>query len=344
LVRHAERVDHGAEALTAAGRLDAAGLAEWLNLVPQYTPEAILFSRVSHAREHAGITWGQLTRHVPLIPVTALTPDTDKSEFSFSAMRRETASSVDWGRLHTVLCIGHEERLKNLTKQMTGQTKERLQNAELQVVEADSWEALEEGRGRALNQRHRPPAQPLAGEPDLLPKIRSKVETSTFLAGFTFAVLVVLLTEPEYWTKLAPGRGWPSGVEGWQASAVAAALFFLTLAALLFVVSVYMYDRLSMPQRYWDDRDDRDDRGERGEPPQTSWPGFSKDRARHGQLFAYMVWIWRFVFSAGVLAVMLGFFILVLHRGKWPIAALCLAAIIGAIVYYRAFRPELGVD
>lgn len=338
LVRHAERMDHGAEPLTPEGRSDAASLGQWLNLAASYTPDAILCSRESHAREHAGITWGHLTRQVPLIPVTALTPHTPDPEFSFSAMRREAGVLIDWGRLRTILCIGHEPRLSQLTKQMTGRATDWLQKAELQIVEAPSWEALEQGGGDRLEWRHRPSTESQPSEPDLLPKIRSKVEVSTLLAGFTVTALVVLLTEPEYWKPLAPGKAWPVGVEGWQAAAVAAALFCLTLAALLFVVSVYMYDRLSMPQRYWDDP------GRKGGPRQDRWSGFHTDRARHGLLFAYMIWIWRFVFSAAVVAVMLGFFMLVLHRGMWPIAALCAAAIVGAIAYYYLFRPDLGVD
>jgi phosphohistidine phosphatase SixA len=338
LVRHAERLDHGAQPLTTAGRSEAGSLGDWLASAPAYTPGAILCSRVSHAREHAGITWGRLRNAIPIMPVTALTPNTAETEFSVSAMRLEAAALVDWARVRTVVCIGHEPRLSQLAEMMTGQPTIRLDKGQLQVVEADSWGALDAGRGRLLGWRHHPLPDLQASEPDLLPKIRSKVETSTLLAGFTFAVLVVLLTEPEYWAKLLPGQGWPSGLDGWRAAGIAAALFCLTLAALLFVVSVYMYDRLSMPQRYWDDP------GRPGGPRQSRWPGFQKDHDQHGLLFAYMIWIWRFVFSAGVLAVLLGFFILVLHRGVWLIAALCLAAIVAAITFYTLFRPDLGVD
>src|SRR5262245_28672289 len=112
LVRHAARVDHGTEPLTPEGRVDAVSLGAWIEQNTRYTPYTILFSRKSHSREHAVITWGQLSRPVPLLPVTALTPDTDESAFSFSAMRRETEAVLDWDRLRTVLCIGHEDRLK----------------------------------------------------------------------------------------------------------------------------------------------------------------------------------------------------------------------------------------
>ena len=65
---------------------------------------------------------------------------------------------------------------------------------------------------------------------------------------------------------------------------------------------------------------------------------------RCGLLYAYMVWVWRFVFSVAVGMAMLGFLALVLHRGVWLVALLYLIAIMAAIIYYLLFRPELGVD
>jgi hypothetical protein len=36
------------------------------------------------------------------------------------------------------------------------------------------------------------------------------------------------------------------------------------------------------------------------------WRSFYRDRVRHGLVYAYMVWIWRFVFSTAVTLAMLG--------------------------------------
>jgi lipopolysaccharide export LptBFGC system permease protein LptF len=87
------------------------------------------------------------------------------------------------------------------------------------------------------------------------------------------------------------------------------------------------------------------DAGERKrDPRQNLWRSFQRDRNQHGLLYAYMVWVWRFVFTVAVAMAMLGFFALVLHRGVWPVASLCLIAIVASIFYYMVFRPELGVD
>jgi len=164
------------------------------------------------------------------------------------------------------------------------------------------------------------------------------MQTSALLAGFTSTVFGVVLTQSDYWTPWVTGWSWPPGAEGWKAVAVVAGLVCLALATLLFVVSIYMYDRLAMPRRYWDAV------AEEKSPRQDMWRSFRRDRVQHGLVYAYMVWVWRFVFSVAVAMAMLGFFALVLHRGVWIVAGLFLAAVVASIFYYLRFRPELGVD
>jgi hypothetical protein len=148
----------------------------------------------------------------------------------------------------------------------------------------------------------------------------------------------VVLTQSDYWTVWARGTAWPSGTQGWRAAAITAGLVCLALATLLFVAAIYMYDRLAMPRRYWEPP-----AGEKP-PPQERWRSFQRDHSRCGLLYAYMIWVWRFVFSVAVGMALLGFLALVLHRGVWPVAALYVAAIAATIAYYVRFRPELGVD
>jgi len=220
---------------------------------------------------------------------------------------------------------------------MTGQRPDELRPAEMLCVEGDSWHALEEGRGR-LSIRLQPAASTHGDGTELHPKIQSKMQTSALLAGFTFSVLVAVLTESDYWTPWTEGTTWPWGQLGWQAAGVASVLLCLTLATLLFVSSIYMYDRLAMPRRYWDTAESQ-------KGPRQDWGRrFRRERHRHGLVYAYMVWVWRWVFSAAVAMAMLGFFALVLHRGVWPVAGLCLGAIVVVILYYALFRPNLGID
>jgi hypothetical protein len=164
------------------------------------------------------------------------------------------------------------------------------------------------------------------------------MQTSALLAGFTSTVFGVVLTQSDYWTVWTTGTAWPSGAQGWRAAAIAAGLVCLGVATLLFVVSIYMYDRLAMPRRYW--------AAPHGETPvrHERWRSFQRDRERCGLLYAYMIWVWRFVFSVAVVAAMLGFLALVLHRGVWPVTALFVVAIAASVAYYILFRPELGID
>jgi phosphohistidine phosphatase SixA len=249
LVRHAEREREGGERapLTRLGRRQAETLGSMFNSVLSLRPEAILCSRSSHAREHADIVSRQITQGVIVIPVTALTPHTSDTDFTVAGMLHEAGKQLDLNRLRVVACVGHEPRLGQLAQAMTGEKPSDLGHAEIQCVEGDSWRALEEGHGRlAARLSAEPKTQGV--ETDLLPKIQSKMQTSALLAGFTSTVFGVVLTESDYWIPWANGMNWSSGVQAWKAAAPAAGLVCLALATLLFVVSIYMYDRLAMPR------------------------------------------------------------------------------------------------
>lgn len=343
LIRHGERQREGGElaSLTEGGRSQAEALGAWLQPGSLFRADAILSSESRHSREHAEIVSGLFRQPVPVLTATALTPHTAESEFSFAALRRETARTIDWPRAHVVLCVGHEPRLGQLALALTGTRPDPLQKGEMLSVEGDSWEALERGQAR-LGTRVQP-TSPDADEGDLLPKIQSKMQTSALLAGFSSATFGVVLTQSDYWAHWPAGAAWPSGPEG---AAVGAGLVLLAVATLLFVVSIYMYDRLALPRRYWDDEADGGDRDESGQRvcPQDRWRSFRRDRVRHGLLYAYMVWVWRFVFSVAVGMAMMGFLALVLHRGVWVVALIFVAAIVAVIAYYVRYRPELGID
>jgi phosphohistidine phosphatase SixA len=338
LVRHGDRERDGGELapLTPGGRWQAEGVAAWLDSIELLRPQLILCSRSRHAHEHAEIVCGLLVKKVPVVPVTALTPHTPESEFTVQGMLRDGAAAMALTGVTTITCIGHEPRLQQLTEQVTGTQPEVLQFGESVAIEGDSWQALERGKGQVMF-RHLPAGSP-GDDTDLHDKIQSKMQTSALLAGFTSTVFGVVLTQSDYWT-IWGGRGsWPTGADAWKAAAVAACLFFLALATLLFVVSIYMYDRLAMPRRYWDaPADDRP-------PAQDLWRSFRRNRVRHGLLYAYMVWVWRSVFSVAVAMAMFGFLALVLYRGVWSIAVLYVLATSAVVTYYLRFRPELGVD
>lgn len=337
LVRHAERERQGGELapLTAVGQLQAGSLGSWLVTSTVFRPSAILCSHSRHAQEHAAIVAGALATSAPVVLVTALTPHTPEPDFSVRSMRLEAGLVVNWERADNIMCIGHEPRLNQLAREMTGETTQALQFGEVLCIEADSWEGLEMGRGR-LGLRV-PPAGILKDETDLQPKIQSKMQTSALLAGFTSTVFGVVLTESDYWNFSTVGMSWRSVWQDWESATVVVGLVCLGFSTLLFVASIYMYDRLAMPPRYWAPTEGTSCR-------QDWWPSFRRDREVHGLLYAYMIWTWRFVFSVAVVMAMLGFIALVLHRGVWPVTVLHLVAILAAFSYYMAFKPKLGVD
>ena len=115
----------------------------------------------------------------------------------------------------------------------------------------------------------------------------------------------------------------------WQAAAVAGALVCLALATLLFVVSIYMYDRLALPRRYWVGGDKL--------PRQDLWRSL-RDPPVPPALPTRLL---AFVFSAAVGMAMLGFLAPVLTE-VWPVAAYL--SLRGRGHLLLAFRPELGLD
>jgi len=121
-----------------------------------------------------------------------------------------------------------------------------------------------------------------------------------------------------------------------QAKALAvAAIILLTWATALFVTAIYMFDRLTLPSQFWK----RD--GQRAWRPGSS---FHKDFNDHGEVYAHMVWTWKYVFTVAVFLAVLGFVFLVLHRGKPELTGAVVSGLIAAGIYYWRTRPNLGVD
>jgi phosphohistidine phosphatase SixA len=336
LVRHGHRERDGGELapLTAGGQAQARAAAQWIEAC--FQPAAVLCSRSRHAQEHAELTAGLFATPIPVLPVTALTPHTAEEAFSLAGMRHESGASLDWARTQSVVCIGHEPRLNQLAHTATGETPDPLRFGEVLCIEGDSWEALESGRGQ-LGLRNDPPIIS-TDDTELLPKIQSKMQTSALLAGFTSTAFGVVLTQSDYWTSLDATVNSPSGWQSWRAAAIIVGLLCLALSTLLFVVSIYMYDRLAMPERFWEPV------AEEARPRQNWWRSFRRDHARCSLLYAYMIWVWRYVFSVAVGMAMVGFLALVLYRGVWPITLLYVVCSSVVIAYYLLFRPELGVD
>jgi hypothetical protein len=125
---------------------------------------------------------------------------------------------------------------------------------------------------------------------------------------------------------------------GTSVAEVLPALAFLlfAFAAILFICTVYLYDRLAMPSGFWTI----------SRPPQaTSRSKRKRDLAElHGAPYSHMVRIWRCVFTPAVGASFLAVAILVVCLGHGFVtlafAVLCMLG----FVCFRYFRPSRYVD
>ena len=312
--------DEGVEqARKLAARLRSLGLR----------PDVFLASGARHAAQTAEILRDTLRPEgqYAIVAATALTPRTAETEFKWTRMLEEAARSVSVTGARTILCVGHEPRLGQLIQQLTQIPMAELGRAQAVCVEADDFGELRRAEGRL---RFRIPQDDR--ERSLDSKLQSKMQVSTLLAGFTFAALVNVLTEPSFWPTPDPRGSAPDAAVISQDLLPVVAVVVLTLALALFVAAVYMYDRLALPRQFWT--------GERRRPnrPRSS---FGRDDAAHGAVYAHMVWIWKYVFGVAVLFATLGFLFVVAYRMTAFAVVAVLVGMAAAGAYYWWGRPKM---
>jgi hypothetical protein len=166
-------------------------------------------------------------------------------------------------------------------------------------------------------------------------KIRSKIETAKLLSGvitFALGALLAVLLDPAKWkTVAAPG-------------VLQLAAGLLLAALVLFLATMYAYDRLLMPDRFWGEQRPRpyapiQRRGNwlvERPPSSTAWV-----------LYVNMMRVWRDLFTPATACVVTALTLLsavVLHLGWIPMVAIVVpaAAILALLVYW--FRPILGSE
>ena len=147
-------------------------------------------------------------------------------------------------------------------------------------------------------------------EEQLRLKIQSKMTVSTFLAGFTFAVLNDLLKTKSF--------NMPQTI----------AAISMTGSLLLFVASVYMYDNMTMPKEYWSKQSNRKIH-------------FTTD---HDLLHHYMIRTWKWVFTPAVALALIGFIATLFNTGNDLMIVVVVVIILGVILYYFKMKPVLGQD
>jgi uncharacterized MAPEG superfamily protein len=170
-------------------------------------------------------------------------------------------------------------------------------------------------------------------DPELRAKVQSKTHVATFLAGFVFAALVEILMSEEKSAVL------------WLAA------LFLTAALGLFVTSIYLYDQLNMPSRYWTHIRDAPEasrlqrlgatlhervlRREQARRPNTN--------LAYDRVYAHMVSTWMMVFTPALVCAVVGFMIL-LFRRDMILGVLGVSVLACTMLYYWTIRPRLTID
>ena len=336
LIRHGKRDHtHGVSqtSLTSDGREQVEQLSSDMARL-EIHPTLILTSQHAHARETAEIlaSAGEGDSQILVMRLMTLTsplpggvplPPGNIEQIADEALDRHS----DLQRISEVAFVGHEPYLGQMVTRLTGARCRPLRHCELVCLSAPSFAEFLRGKGQI---EFRYPVNDFQEEV-LREKVQSKMSVSTFLAGFAFSALALLL---------APGK------VDFSSSWKIASIVCLTAALVLFVASVYIYDRLSMPPGFWayDDRGGASFFHRFAQFFRFGRTKFEKNVKYHGILYALMVWTWEYVFTPAVLIGLAGFIALLIHTGNWVVVIGGAIAIAFGFAYYWLERPRLGVD
>lgn len=160
-----------------------------------------------------------------------------------------------------IMLVGHQPQLGWIAEDLTG-TAHPINNAEILCIETDK-ERLSKHQGR-LRWSIAPTDK--AASRALLEKIRSKMQLATVLGGLILPSFA-LFFDPEKLGKLTT----PMLTGRSLALYIATGLLLLALA--LYMATMYCYDRLLMPKRFWEQQKPR------ARPQATDRAGDTNDAA-----------------------------------------------------------------
>jgi hypothetical protein len=176
-------------------------------------------------------------------------------------------------------------------------------------------------------------------EVELQPKLQAKMMVSSFLAGFTFNALMLILANhdmPSIHTVVQLLTGGPTDEKALDSFLALIGVLCLTAALALFLSVVYMYDHLLMPRRFWDSR-------ERRKLNLKRLPRNLRDAAAsHGEVYVHMVAVWNRFFTPAVAFAGIGFTVMMLNENSLLLMVI-FAVIMGAVLFaYFHYLPDLS--
>jgi phosphohistidine phosphatase SixA len=165
---------------------------------------------------------------------------------------------------------------------------------------------------------------------ELRDKIDSKMKLAGVLGGLITGILGLLLgslLDPEKLSSL----GCASRLDTY----ISAGLFLVALG--LYLATMYAYDRLLMPTRFWAEKAARKDRRWLVQRPPSSatWV-----------LYQNMIRVWNWLFTPATWAVIAGLLFLAhaVFHPDWIVVAGIVPLLLFFAWYYRHFRPTLGTE
>jgi phosphohistidine phosphatase SixA len=169
---------------------------------------------------------------------------------------------------------------------------------------------------------------------DIKDKIKSKMEIAKLLSVFITTGLAFLLGSIVDKAKVDY-----LGDYIW-ALYISAGLFLVGGA--LYLATMYAYDRLLMPTRFWEETPPRDPE------KRPKWLVWRPPSSALWVLYQNMMRIWRYLFTGATYAVILGllFFAYAVFKSKEPFVFVGIA-VAGAIlfaIYHKIFGPKLGTQ
>jgi phosphohistidine phosphatase len=337
LIRHGSRECGSPDSdkpLTDRGREEVEGLARVLrelSVVPAcYVTSTKCHSYETAKRLHEATSANTIARIAQIDELDTTRPPLDV----FDAVKKVEALD----ETEITALVGHEPSLGQLLMALTSVRHRPLACGSAVCLSASTARELLKGKGQV---DFRWPVVDY-GERELREKIRSKAGVATFLAGFTFTAITVVLSRP--------------GSLSWYDVIATVAL---TISLALFVACIYIYDSLSMPEGFWiyGARSRLHEflirrlkpltkRHALAPRPRKEFKGEPHDAKlrRDGPLYVYMVRTWTFMFTPAVVFGLIGFVALLLssHRAFLYVGA-SLGIVLVTALYFRV-RPNLSND
>jgi hypothetical protein len=244
----------------------------------------------------------------------------------------------------TWVLIGHHPRLSQFLARVTGTRQRPLGHLHAVCISAADPTHLRIGLGHI---EWRYPTLDIEGD-KLGPKLQSKIVVGALLAGFDFTALLELLKEREK-TPVIKGTSlltsqisdyfefWNWKSDQWTIAFNSLSILCLSVALVLFIASVYIFDTLAMPEGFL------------AHIPQR--PRITKPRGRFynneiwlGFVYASMINTWRWVFTPAVILSALAVLLLVARlRSVW-LLVFWFGLVVLAGFYYFRWTPRRMID